>query len=179
VRRLALALVASALLAGCASPPLRHTEIVWVTVDRIYSPADMQKSWNTGLAALAKGAGLTDEDIAAGRLLRVLCGLGTDYAWGSYAYLPPGMSTRKNEVLELRIEDPTEGSRLGWNPVVGRAERFKFPGASRAYAYIPDWKERGLQTNLEPLPLEPEQRGRYEIAYSEYIIKCRQGDRYR
>jgi hypothetical protein len=171
----ALALLASALVAGCALPP-RHTETVWVTVAYIYTPADLEKSWHVAVASRAKGAGLTDEDIAAGRLLRVACGLGTNDTWGSYAHLPPGMSVRRDEILELRIEDPAEDSRLGWNPVVDRVERFKFPGSARAHKYVPDWKERGLYVNFERIPLQPEQRGRYEIAHSEYIIKCRQGD---
>jgi hypothetical protein len=171
----ALALLASALVAGCALPP-RHTETVWVTVAYIYTPADLEKSWNAAVVSRAKGAGLTDEDIAAGRLLRVACGLGTNDTWGSYAHLPPGMSVRRDEILELRIEDPAEDSRLGWNPVVDRVERFKFPGSARAHKYVPDWKERGLYVNFERIPLQPEQRGRYEIAHSEYIIKCRQGD---
>jgi hypothetical protein len=174
VRR-ALALLTSTVIAGCAGSP-RHAETVWATVAYIYAPADLEKSWNAGLASLVKGAGLTDQDVAAGRLLRVACGLGTDHAWSSYAYLPPGMTARKDEVLEVRIEDPREGSTLGWNPVVGRVERFKFAGASRAYKYVPERKERGLNVDRERIRLAPEQRGRYEIVYSEYIVKCRQGD---
>ncbi len=171
----ALTLLASTLVVGCALPP-RHAETVWVTVAYIYTLEDLRKSWNAAVASRAKGAGLSDEDIAAGHVLRVACGLGTDHTWGSYAYLPPGMRVRKDDVLELQIEDPTEGSMLGWNPVVGPVGRFKFPGSARAYAHVRDWKERGLDTNLERVPLKPEQRGRYELWHSEYIIKCRQGD---
>jgi hypothetical protein len=171
----ALALLALTLVAGCALPP-RHAETVWVTVAYIYTPADLERSWHVAVASRVKGAGLTDEDIAAGRLLRVVCGLGPGQTWGSYAHLPPGMSVRRDEVLELRIEDPADESRLGWNPVVGRVERFKFPGASRAYAYVPERKEHELHVDRERIPLASEQRGRYEIAHSEYVIKCRQGD---
>jgi hypothetical protein len=166
---------ASAVLVGCAPAP-RHAETVWVTVAHVYTPEDLQKSWNTALASQVKGAGLSEREVADGRVLRVACALRTDHTWGSYAYLPPGMSVRKNEVLELRIEDPTDDSRFGWNPVVGRVERFEFPGSLRAYTYVPDWKERGLPFNFERIALQPEQRGRYEISHSEYIIKCRQGD---
>jgi hypothetical protein len=169
------AVLVCVLLAGCAVAP-KHTETVWVTVAYIYTPADLEKSWNAGLASLVKGAGLTDQDVAAGRLLRVACGLGTNQTWASYAYLPPGMSVHRDEVVELQIEDPSESFRLGWNPVVGRVERFKFPGSSRAYLYVPEPKERGLNVDRKRIPLQAEQRGRYEIAYSEYIIKCRQGD---
>jgi hypothetical protein len=142
----------------------------------IYGPEDLQKSWNATLAARVKGAGLTEADVAAGRLLRVACGLRTDYVWSSYAFAPPGMKVGRDEVLEIRVDDPTNEYRLGWNPVVGRVERFKFAGAARAYTYVPDWKERGLPFNFERIPLAPEQRGRYEVSHSEYVIKCRQGD---
>jgi hypothetical protein len=167
--------VVSALVVGCALQP-RHGETLWVTVAYIYTLEALQKSWNAGLASSVKGAGLTDEDVSAGRVIRVACGLGSNHTWGSHAYLPQGMTVRRDDVLELRIEDPREGSTLGWNPVVGRVERFKYPGSSRAYLYVPDWKERGLETGFERISLQPGQRGRYEMAYGEYVIKCRQGD---
>lgn len=170
-----LALLTATLLVGCALPP-RHGETLWVTVAHIYGPEDLQKSWNAALAARVKGVGLSDRDIADGRLIRVACGLVTDTTWNSYAYLPPGVSVQRNEVLELRIEDPADGRKLGWNPIVGRVERFKFPGSSRAYAYVPDWKERGLDTNFERIPLGPEQESRYVIWHREYVVKCRQDD---
>jgi hypothetical protein len=170
-------LLVSIVLAACAVPP-RLGETVWVTVAQIYTPDDMQKSWNAGLAAEVKKAGISDRDIAAGRLLRVACGLATDYTWASYTYLPAGMSVHKDEVLELRIEAPSDGSRLRWNPVVGPVEGFKFPGSSRALAYVADPRERGWSGSFERLPLEPEQRGRYVIAYGEYVIKCIQDDKY-
>lgn len=172
---LAAAVVAGGLLAACAERP-RHEEIVWAAAIQVYTPQDLQRSWNAALAARVKGAGLSENDVGAGRLLRVACGLGTDQVWASYAYLPPGMSVRPGDVLEVRIEDPTETRRLGWNTIVGRVERFKFPGSARAYTYVPDWKEQGLDDGFERIPLQPEQRGRYEIAHSEYLIKCRQGD---
>jgi hypothetical protein len=166
--------VVAAVVAGCALP--RHGEAIWVAVTHVYTPDDLEKSWNVALASQATGAGLTGQDVAEGRVIRVACGLGADHAWASYAHLPPGMSVRKDEILELRIEDRREGAILGWNPVVGRVERLKFAGSSRAYAYVPDWKERGLPFNFERIPLQPEQRGRYEIVHSEYLVKCRQPD---
>jgi hypothetical protein len=172
VRR-CLALLAAAVLFGCAEQP-RLDETMWVTVARVYSPEDLQKSWNTGLAARVKAAGLNDADVAAGRVLRVACGLGTDDTWVSYAYLPLGMNVRRDEVLELRFDDRSDRSGFGWNPVIGRVEEFRFPGALRAYA----WKERGASADLERAPVEPEQRGRYFIAHGDYVIKCRQDDKY-
>jgi hypothetical protein len=170
-----LALVASALVAGCAQTP-RHGETVWATVAYVYTTEDLKRSWNLELAARVKGAGMSEADVAAGRLLRVACGLGPDRSWVSYAYLPPGMTARRDDILEVRIEDPAGDSRIGWNPVVGRVERFKYPGSARAYAYVPASKEQGLRAGFEQIPLSPDQRGRYEVANAEYVIKCRQGD---
>jgi hypothetical protein len=168
-----LALLASALLVGCAEQP-RLDETMWVTVARVYTPEDLQKSWNTGLAARVKAAGLSEADVAAGRVLRVACGLGTDDTWVSYAYLPPGMNVHRDEVLELRFDDRSGRAGFGWNPIIGRVEEFRFPGALRAYA----WKERGASADLERTPVEPEQRGRYMVSHGDYVIKCRQDDKF-
>ncbi|HRA79523.1 MAG TPA: hypothetical protein PK956_12000 [Burkholderiaceae bacterium] len=160
-------------LAGCASQP-RQAETVWVTVVEVYSPESLRQSWNRPLAARAGAAGLGEADVAAGRLLRVACGLGSDYVWGSYARLPAGMAVRRDEILELRVDDPGTDDRMGLNPVVRRVAEFPFPGSLRAYEFIPDWRERGLSANIERIALAPAQRGRYVISHSYYSIKCRQ-----
>lgn len=160
-------------LAGCASQP-KMTETIWVTVVQVYTPKDMQQSFNRPVLDRFSQAGHTAADIAAGRMLRVACGLGTDYTWGSYAFLPAGMQAHKDEVLRLRIEEPTTDDRMGLNPVLGRVEEFPFPGNMHAYRYIPDWKERKLFLNFERIPLAPQQEGRYAITHGAYIIKCRQ-----
>lgn len=160
-------------LAGCASQP-KPAETAWVTVVDIYSAKAMQQSFNKPVAKRFMQAGFSVKDIEDGRMLRVACGLGTDYTWGSYAYLPTGMRVEKDEVVRLRIDEPTTDERMGLNPVMGRVEGFRFPGALHAHRYIPDWKERGLYLNFERTPLQPEQQGRYVISHGSYVIKCRQ-----
>ncbi len=160
-------------LTGCASQP-RGMETVWVTVVQVYSPEDMQRPWNQALLSRARAVGISEKDIKAGRLLRVACGLGTDYTWGSYGYLPQEGAVRVDEIVRLKVEDPSNDDRLGLNPVLGRVEDFGFPGSTRAYRYLPDWKEKGRFLNFERIPLAPEQEGHYEISHGNYVIKCRQ-----
>lgn len=166
-------LILPLLLAGCASQP-KMAETVWVTVAEIYTPQSLGQSFNRPVLQRFTESGYTQRDIEAGRLLRVACSLGTDYSWGSYATLPLGMRARKNDVLRLRIEEPTTDERMGLNPVLDRVEEFPYPGSSHAYRFIPDWKERNLFLNFERMPLEPDQRGRYFITHGSYTIKCRQ-----
>lgn len=169
---LTLALLA---LAGCASQPV-VSDKVWVSVVHVYASKDMQQSFNKPVMERFAQAGFTEQDVGAGRMLRVACALGTDYAWGSYAYLPAGMQARKDEILQLRVEEATTDDRMGLNPVIGAVDGFPFPGSLHAHRFIPDWKERNLFLNFERIPLKPEQQGRYEIVHSSYLIKCRQPD---
>jgi len=168
-----LLLISLVALTGCASQP-ETAESVWVTVVEVYSPKGMQQEFNKPVLDRLTQAGFNAKDIEAGRLLRVACGLGTDYVWGSYAYLPAGMQVRKDEVVRLRVDEPTTDARMGLNSVLGRVEGFAFPGGSPAYRYIPDWKERNLRLNFERMPLAPQQQGRYIISHGSYVIKCRQ-----
>ncbi|MGE4109475.1 MAG: hypothetical protein AB7E73_02125 [Burkholderiales bacterium] len=160
-------------LAACANPP-RSGEVVWVSVADIYTPVELNRSFNRPLSGRFESEGFTGKDIKAGRLLRVSCALGTDYTWGSYAYLPAGMTVKKGEVLRLRISQPGTDDRMGMNPVLGAVEHFRWPGVLQAYRYIPDWKERNLALNFERIPLDSGQQGRYEISHGSYVIRCRQ-----
>lgn len=163
------------LLSACASQP-RSTETIWITVADVYSKDKLNQSYNAQLRERFRSAGFSEQDIEQGRLIRVACGLGTDYTWGSYAYLPLGMKVKKEDVLRLRIDDPGTDDRMGMNSVLSQVEWFKWPGSLHAYRYIPDWKERNLFLNFERIPLEPGQQGRYVVSHGAYIIKCRQAD---
>lgn len=156
-------------LTGCASQP-RVPETVWVTVVDVYSPKEFQQSFNKPVVQRFMEAGFDRNDTEAGRLLKVACGLGTDYTWGSYAHLPAGMTAREKEVVLLRIDE-----RMGLNPVASRIEEVKSPGRFPVHRYIPDWKERNLFLNIERIPLAPEQEGRYVVSHGSHVIKCRQG----
>ncbi|MDQ9171830.1 hypothetical protein Q8A64_15560 [Oxalobacteraceae bacterium R-40] len=160
-------------LGGCATQP-ETSETVWVVVKSVYSADELGQSFNSSAAKRFADAGFNEKDISAGRLLKVACGLGTDYTWGSYAYLPPGVAVKSGDVVRLRIDEPATDDRPGMNPVVDRVERFNYPGSLQAYRYIPDWKERNLFLNFERIPLAREQERRYIISHGAYVIKCRQ-----
>ena len=150
------------LAAGCGTPP-KSGETVWATVTEVYTAETLQQPFNGRVADPS-------------RVVRVGCGIGTSYAWGSYALLPPGVSVSRGRIVRVAVRDPGQDERLGWNEVLNVVEHFPFPGSSPAYRFIPDWRERGLRSNLEPIPLAPPQRGRYVNSHSDYLIKCRQPD---
>ena len=86
----AFVLAAAAILAGCASQP-KVAEEVWAGVVEVYSAADLEQPFNKAVRERFAQAGYGPKDAPAGRLLRVACGLGADYAWGSYAWLLAGV----------------------------------------------------------------------------------------
>lgn len=168
--------LAATLLAGCGTPPTAG-DTVWVSVSRVFKPADLEQSWNRQLAARAHAAGLSRSDLEAGRLLQVECGLGPDYQWSSYAILPRSWTAPLNKVLEMRVDQPSTDERLGLNPVTGMVDSFRFPGKLRQFEFIPDWKAKGLSSNLRAIPLQPAQEGRYVSMHSDYLIACQQRER--
>ena len=170
-----MALMAAYLLGGCGTPP-KSNEIVWASVAEIYTAEKLARSYNRALSARAAEEGLSVADIEAGRLVKVGCGIGPDYSWGAYAYAPKGLQLREEQVVRVAVTDPGDDNRMGWNRLLGPVESFEYRGSMPAYRFIPDWRERGLNRNIEQITLEPEQRGRYAIVHSQYLIKCRQVD---
>ena len=166
----AFVLAAAAILAGCASQP-KVAEEVWAGVVEVYSVADLEQPFNKAVRERFAQAGYGPKDAAAGRLLRVACGLGADYAWGSYAWLPAGVQVSRNAVVKLRVDEPDTDDRMGLNRVQAAVPGVW--GSRSAYNFIPDWKERGLSRNIERIPLPPAEAGRYVISHSNYLIKCR------
>jgi len=158
-------------LTACGSMP-RTGDYVTVNVDYVLTPEIFWLQGNEYTRLKAKEMGLVENDIKSGRIVKVSCGVGSDWPWRSIAYLPTGMHVQEKEILNLRVDNEPEYPNAGWNPIVSRAEKFNFPGSSRAYKFIPDWRERGLAWNFERIPLEPNQRGLFHIVFSEYLIKC-------
>lgn len=148
-------------------------EHITVNVDYVFTPEILALQGNEHPRQKAAEAGLGEEDVKMGRIVKVSCGVGSDWPWRSVAHLPAGMIVKEKEILDLRIDEEPEYPTPGWNPIVSRAAEFNFPGASRAYKFIPDWRERGLARNFERIPLEAGQRGLFHIVFSEYLIKCR------
>jgi hypothetical protein len=167
--------MALAVITGCASgPPVGGH--AWVGISEIVQMSDLSghelysANRNVDAQRLAT-AGLTPEDVAAGRLALVSCSPSVDAWWPSYAVLPPGFAAKPGEVVKIRVQEDWTNERLAINPVVGGIE----PGLSstlRAYELIPDWRERGLRNNYKKIELPPELRGRYRIVQGSYDIAC-------
>jgi hypothetical protein len=162
-------------LMGCASgPPVGGT--AWVGVDAVLTAADLQGHRGHSVrrnldGARLAAAGVTEADIAAGRLLLVSCSPSIDATWSSFAIAPPGVVARRGEVLQLQVREDSGNERLGLNRITGGIE----PGlrdTMPAYRAIPDWRERGLSNNFERLPLPPALQGRYRIVQGSYVIAC-------
>lgn len=169
-RARALVLATAALLSGCGTQP-RVADEVLAGVVQVYSAQDLAQPFHKAERDRFAAAGFGTNDFEQGRLLRVACGLGSDYTWGSYAWLPEGMHVKRNDVVRLRVDEPTRDDRMALNPVLSVV-----PGAwgsASAYRFIPDWRERKLSRNIERIPLPPGQEGRYVISHSSYVIKCR------
>lgn len=158
-------------LTGCGSMP-RTGEYVTVNVDYVFTPEIFGLQGNEFTRLKAKEMGLGEDDIKMGRIVKVSCGVGSDWPWRSVAYLPAGMHAHEKEILNLRVDNEPEYPNAGWNPLVSRAEELNFPGSSSAYQFIPDWRERGLARNFERIPLDANQRGLFHIVFGEYLIKC-------
>jgi hypothetical protein len=166
---------AGAVLTGCASgPPVGGH--AWVGIDEIVHVTDLSghemysAHRNVEPRRLA-AAGLTEQDVHAGRLARVSCSPSIDAWWTSYAVLPSGLDARPGQVVRLRVEQDSTNSRLAINPVVGGVEP-GLPDRMPAYELIPDWRERGLRNNYKKVELPHERRGRYRIVQGSYVIAC-------
>lgn len=165
----------AALLSGCASgPPVG--DHAWVGIDEIVHPGDL--SGHTMHVARRNvdprrlsAAGLTSDDVAAGRLALVTCTPSVDASWTSYAVLPPGLQAQPGQVVRLRVQQDSSNERLAINPVVGGVEP-GLPASFLAYELIPDWRERGLRNNYQKVELPPDRRGRYRIVQGSYVIAC-------
>ncbi|HSW24772.1 MAG TPA: hypothetical protein VLJ62_18565 [Burkholderiaceae bacterium] len=117
-------------------------------------------------------AGLSEADVAAGRLVQVSCATMTDGWWDSLAVVPAGMTVRPGQVVLLRVDEATTNERVGLNRISGPVVP-ALPNGMLAYRFIPDWQSRGLSRNYERVALPVEQEGRYHIVQGSYKVKCR------
>ena len=141
-------------------------------VDYVFTPEQFQLQGNEYARLRAGQMGLGEEEIKQGRVVKVSCGISDDWPWRTVAYLPAGMQVRQGEIVNLRVEDVPRYPQGAWNPVVSRADAFAFPGTSRAYRFVPDWREKGLAHNFERIPLDADRRGLFDIVFGDYLIKC-------
>lgn len=157
-----------ALLSGCASAPQRG-ETITVAVNAVLrDPADLVGSERAALAA----SPVDPAAMAEGRLLRVNCAVMSDGSWGGLALLPPGDRAGPGQALRLTLQDPGDNSRDGVNRVTDTV-RLPDPHSRRqAYTFVPDWRERGRSSNIDPVPLPEADRGRYLVVQGSYLIRC-------
>ena len=169
VLSIAAGLLASLLLAACASGPAENS-VVNAAV-HVLTPADVSRLKPLQLQKL-KEAGVTREDVSAGRLVRVGCALMSDGTWGSLAVLPRGLAVADRDVVQVRVKDAGDNDYDGVNEVLGPVTP-RLTSGQPAYRFIPDWRERGLRRNIERIELPPEIRHRYFVVHSSYVVKCR------
>lgn len=172
---LGTALSASLLaLTGCASSPPVGS-VTTATVWSVMTPQEWAAKSGVKPAerqALLR-AGVDDNVVAAGRVVKMHCAMMTDGWWETLALVPPGIPADKNTTLRLRMQDAGDNERLGVNIVLGRTPT-QLPAGQAAYRFLPNWKEQGLSSNYERVKLPDEYRGKYEIVQGSYLVKCQQ-----
>lgn len=146
-------LVASAMLAACASGPPRGGE-AWVGIDGAPGADELRAA-----EAALRAAGIGAAELAAGRVLRATCSPSVDAIWSSLVVLAPGQRAERGQVLRLRAADDGDARRLGVNAATGAVE----PALT---ARLPAYRGN------ERVRLEPPQRGRYREVQGSYVIAC-------
>lgn len=172
-----LALVASVLVAalagGCASAPPTDA-LAAVAVQATVTPVDLQAHHAQAIRTRAalKAASIDDTLVAAGRVVRVSCAMMTDGTWGSLGVLPEGMVAAKDSVWHMRVRDAGDNARDALNPIVDHVPALTWSGQS-AYRFVPNWRELGRYSNLDPVALPKDQAGRYHVVFSRYLVRCK------
>lgn len=118
-------------------------------------------------------AGVDDNVVAAGRVVKLHCAMMTDGWWETLGLVPEGVPVTKNTTLRLRMQDAGDNERMGVNIVLGPAPT-QLPAGQAAYRFLPNWKEQGLSSNYERVKLPAELQGKYEIVQGSYLVKCQQ-----
>lgn len=94
----------------------------------------------------------------------------TDGWWSTLGLLPPGMQASRGTVVKIKVEQQGHNDQTAFNRVLGPEPGLV--GSMPAYRAIPDWRERGLSSNYERVPLAPEIRARYLVVQGSYLIRC-------
>lgn len=164
---------AAALLGACASVPPLHALAV-VAVQATVTPSDLQANHAQAIRTRAalKTAGIDNALVDAGRVVRVSCAMMTDGTWGSLGVLPEGVVAAKDSVWKLRVLDAGDNERDAVNPVTDPLPTLTWSGKS-AYRFVPNWRELGRYSNLDPVALPKDQAGRYHIVFSRYLVRCK------
>lgn len=190
---IALWLAISIAFSGCGVTPMKHSpkpgdpiSAYWVNVMAVVTEKEIALPVGKEILNRLDSVGLTELDVKAGRVLVVGCGFGPgfisrSYVWKSLAYLPAGQSAAHNQVLKMLVIDAGEDASgrnysglLRINPIEGAVTTLKAPGTSPAYRLIWDWKEKGLNSNIEWLKPTPDQGDHFTVVGGDFVVKCQQ-----
>lgn len=161
------------LLSACASaPPLQSLALV--AVQRTVTPTDLAADHSQAIKTreALRRANVDDALVASGRVVRVACATMSDGTWGGLAILPAGQRANQDSVWRLQVMDVGDNDRDPVNPLVEPLPDVQHSGQA-AYRFVPNWRELGRSTNIDPIPLPAEQRGRYHVVFSRYLVRCK------
>jgi hypothetical protein len=171
-RSLVLSALAASLLGACASAPPVNS-LATVAVQATITLADLQATHSQAIrvrAALQRD-GIGREVVSAGRVVRVACATMSDGTWGGVGVLPEGARAANDSVWRIRVLDVGDNHREAVNPIVDPLPALTWSGKS-AYTFVPNWRELGRFSNLDPVPLPADQVGRYHVVFSRYLVRC-------
>lgn len=171
--RLLPLLFGAAWLAGCASaPPVDSVAVVAVV--RTVIPGDLEGQHTRARQdrQALQDAGVDNNAVAAGRVVRVACAMMTDGTWGGLGILPQGAQAAPGSVWRLRVAEIGNNDRVPVNALIEPLPQFTWSGKS-AYTFVPNWRELGRWTNIDPVELPRDQRGHYHVVFSHFLVSCR------
>ena len=171
-RPLMASLLTTGLLGACASAPSVNS-LATVAVQATVTPDDLQATHSQAIRmrTALQAAGIGGEVISAGRVVRVACAMMSDGTWGGLGVLPAGARAANDSVWRIRVLDVGDNDREAVNPLTDHMPALTWSGKS-AYTFVPNWRELGRFTNLDPVPLPTDQAGRYHVVFSRYLVRC-------
>jgi hypothetical protein len=160
----------SVFMAGCGSMPVQNS-VVTVQVWQVFGKVDNYKrKLKPSELARLKDAGISDDDIAAGRVVGVHCAVMADGWWDGLATLPAGILATEGTTLRVKVIDPGDNERLGVNEFVELPPQL--PPGGQAYRFVPNWRGLGRTNNFERVELPVELRDKYLVVQGSYLVKC-------
>jgi hypothetical protein len=171
-RSLMLNALAASLLGACASAPPVNS-LATVAVQATVTPADLQATHSQAIrvrAALQR-AGIGSDVVSAGRVVRVACATMSDGTWGGLGLLPEGTRAANDSIWRIRVLDVGDNDREAVNPITDPLPALTWSGKA-AYTFVPNWRELGRFSNLDPVPLPADQASRYHVVFSRYLVRC-------
>jgi hypothetical protein len=171
-RSLMLNALAASLLGACASAPPVNS-LATVAVQATVTLADLQATHSQAIrvrAALQR-AGIGSDVVSAGRVVRVACATMSDGTWGGLGVLPEGTRAANDSVWRIRVLDVGDNDREAVNAITDPLPALTWSGKS-AYTFVPNWRELGRFSNLDPVPLPADQASRYLVVFSRYLVRC-------